>query len=127
MAGGSGATQRLVSNFEVVLAPEAESDITDALVWYRKRSVLAADGFRVEVFHAIDRIGEAPLRWPINEFGGRSPFVQRPAQATPDGMRPRQRQRDAHECGEASRVSRRRCGPRSVEGDAGSVERVDGG
>ena len=65
-----------MSNFEVVLAPEAESDITDALVWYRKRSVLAAVGFRVEVFGAIDRIGEAPLSWPIDEFGNRQ-FVLR--------------------------------------------------
>jgi plasmid stabilization system protein ParE len=55
-----------VSDFEVVLAAEAETDITDALIWYCKRSALAADGFRVEVFDAIDQIGETPLSWPID-------------------------------------------------------------
>ena len=66
-----------MSNFEVVLAPETETDITDAFVWYRKRSALAADGFRVEVFDAIGQIGDAPLSWPADDDRNRKCVLRR--------------------------------------------------
>jgi hypothetical protein len=43
-----------VTGFTVSVLPEAEADIREAYLWYRERSQLAADGFRSEVFEAID-------------------------------------------------------------------------
>ncbi len=44
-----------MSDFTVVLAPAAEQDVADAFLWYRQRNAHAADGFRTEVFDAMDR------------------------------------------------------------------------
>jgi plasmid stabilization system protein ParE len=66
-----------VSDFVVVLAPEAEQDISDALLWYRERNALAADGFRAEVFDAVDRIAVAPLSRPADEEGNRRRVFKR--------------------------------------------------
>ncbi len=56
-----------MTKFSLVLAPGAEDDVSNALLWYRDRNALAANAFRSEVFETIERIGDAPL--------GRSPDV----------------------------------------------------
>jgi len=66
-----------VSEFSVVLAPNAEQDIADAFLWYRERNELAADGFRAEVFDAIERIGDSPLSRPADEEGNRHRVLKR--------------------------------------------------
>jgi len=66
-----------VSEFVVVLASAAERDIADALVWYRQRNALAADGFRAEVFDAIEHIGDSPLSRPADEDGNRHRVLKR--------------------------------------------------
>lgn len=66
-----------MSNYEVVLAPAAESDIAGAFHWYRERNALAADGFRAEVFDTIDRIAEAPLSRPADDDGNRKRVLRR--------------------------------------------------
>jgi toxin ParE1/3/4 len=66
-----------VSDFVVVLAPAAERDISDAFLWYRERNALAADGFRAEVFDAVDRIASAPLSRPSDDEGNRMRVLKR--------------------------------------------------
>ena len=66
-----------MSDLAVVLAPGAEQDISDALLWYRERNALAADGFRAEVFDAVDRIAVAPLSRPADEEGNRRRVLKR--------------------------------------------------
>jgi len=55
-----------VTRFTVSVLPEAEADIREAFLWYRERSLLAADGFRSEVCEAIDDlaacVGKDPRR-----------------------------------------------------------------
>jgi hypothetical protein len=41
-----------VSEYIVEIAPLAERDLRDALLWYRERSVLAANVLRAETFVA---------------------------------------------------------------------------
>jgi len=60
-----------VSDFSVVLAPQAENDIAEAFEWYRGRSATAADAFRIEALDAIDRLVDAPTRWRMDEDGMR--------------------------------------------------------
>ena len=66
-----------MSEFVVVLAPAAERDISDAFLWYRERNALAADGFRTEVFDAIDRIASAPMSRPPDGEGNRMRVLKR--------------------------------------------------
>lgn len=66
-----------MSDFVVVLAPAAESDIAEAFTWYRRRSALAAYAFRTEIFEAIDRIAVAPLSWPEDADGNRRRVLPR--------------------------------------------------
>ena len=66
-----------MSAFIVVLAPAAESDISDAFLWYRERNTLAADGFRAEVFDIIEHIADAPLSRPADEDGNRNRVLKR--------------------------------------------------
>jgi len=58
-----------VTRFTVSVLPEAEADIREAFLWYRERSLLAADGFRSEVFQAIDDLAETGGVWPRDEDG----------------------------------------------------------
>lgn len=66
-----------MSEFAVVLAPAAERDISDAFLWYRERNAPAADGFRAEVFEAVDRIAAAPLSRPPDVEGNRMRVLSR--------------------------------------------------
>jgi toxin ParE1/3/4 len=67
-----------VSAFIVVLAPAAESDISDSILWYREKNALAADGFRAEVLDIIEHIADAPpLGRPADEDGNRNRVLKR--------------------------------------------------
>lgn len=66
-----------MTDFTVVLAPGAESDIADAFLWYRERNRLVADAFRVEVFDTIDRVVAAPLSRPADEEDNRKRILRR--------------------------------------------------
>lgn len=66
-----------MSGYLVALAPAAEVDIREAFTWYRERNALIADAFRVEVFDAIDRIGEAPLGRTADAGGLRKRVLHR--------------------------------------------------
>ena len=66
-----------MSEFAVVLAPAAERDIADAFLWYKERNALAADGFRAEVFDAIEHIAASPLSRPADDEGNRHRVLKR--------------------------------------------------
>jgi plasmid stabilization system protein ParE len=50
--------------------PQAEREYLTALAWYRERSLIAAINFESALEQAVERIRDAPERWPIyfNEF-----------------------------------------------------------
>lgn len=48
----------------VTIHPKAVAEARAAAKWYRERSEAAADAFVAEMDHAIERIAEAPDRWP---------------------------------------------------------------
>lgn len=56
--------------------PEADQELTEAREWYESRSEVAAQAFALEVDHALERIAEGPLRYPIGSRGERR-FVLR--------------------------------------------------
>jgi plasmid stabilization system protein ParE len=58
-----------VTRFVVSVLPEAEADIREAFLWYRERSLLAADGFRTEIFEAIGELTDRASVWPCDEDG----------------------------------------------------------
>lgn len=58
-------------------ASEAADEVEAAKEWYAERSLLAARVFVEEVAAAIDRIGEAPDRWPKGPAGTRHHRVHR--------------------------------------------------
>lgn len=66
-----------MSHHVVQLAPAAEADIREVFIWYRERNALIADGFRAEVFDAIDRISDAPLTNGADEDGNRKRVLRR--------------------------------------------------
>ena len=66
-----------MSGSVVELARGAEADIREAFTWYRERNALIADGFRAEVFDAIDRIGDAPLASAADQEGNRKRVLHR--------------------------------------------------
>ena len=47
------------------LHPEAEQEYLAALAWYRDRSPITAEKFEIAVREAMERIREAPHRWPF--------------------------------------------------------------
>jgi plasmid stabilization system protein ParE len=51
--------------------PAAIEEAVLAARWYRERSALAATRFVAELNEVIDRIVEAPHRWPRSERGTR--------------------------------------------------------
>ena len=66
-----------MSRYVVEIAPLAERDLRDAILWYRERSALAADAFRVEAFDAIEKIGKAPLGKAADDEGNRRRVLHR--------------------------------------------------
>ena len=48
---------------------EADQELTDARNWYNERSEVAAQAFALEIDHAIERILEAPRRYPLGRRG----------------------------------------------------------
>ncbi len=49
---------------EVILHPEAETEILEALDWYVERSALAARAFVYELNAVIIRVTRTPETWP---------------------------------------------------------------
>ena len=61
----------------VRLHPEARAELREARKWYYERSPLSATAFAHAVDHAVERIREAPTRYPLTEHGARKFVLQR--------------------------------------------------
>lgn len=48
---------------------EAEQELLEYEAWYRQRSEVAAQGFLLELGHAIAAVRESPERWPLGRRG----------------------------------------------------------
>lgn len=57
--------------------PAARVELLEARSWYEERSPLSAVAFLQEVESAISRIAEAPMRYPLSEYGTRQIGLQR--------------------------------------------------
>ena len=49
--------------------PEADAELAEAREWYKARSEVAAQAFALDIDHAIKRILESPLTYPIGMRG----------------------------------------------------------
>ena len=50
---------------------EATADARDAQLWYAQRSADAAANFVIELDKGIEKVVEAPMRWPKHDYGTR--------------------------------------------------------
>ncbi len=48
----------------LIFHPEAAREAEAARNWYQERSAAAAEGFVVELNHAVAQVASDPLRWP---------------------------------------------------------------
>ena len=53
-----------MENKPVRVHPAAEQEYLAALAWYRERSPITAEEFEGAVRQAVEKIREAPQRWP---------------------------------------------------------------
>jgi plasmid stabilization system protein ParE len=56
---------------DVRFHPTADDELLEATTWYVERSSTAAVGFVREIEHALERIAEAPERYPLTLHGRR--------------------------------------------------------
>ena len=66
-----------MKSYSVEVAAVAESDIQDAVLWYRERNPLMADAFRAEAFDAIERVVKSPLGKAADDKGNRRRVLHR--------------------------------------------------
>ena len=57
--------------------PRARDEVDAAQAWYEERSPLAAAGFLFELSRSIERVREAPHRYPIALHGARRVILER--------------------------------------------------
>lgn len=57
--------------------PAARAEVQEALLWYRERSPLSSTAFASELDWAVQRIAEAPLRYPVAMHGTRRFLLRR--------------------------------------------------
>jgi plasmid stabilization system protein ParE len=53
----------------VFIAPEAETDVTQAHAWYLDRAPLSADGFVNELCVVVEAIARNPMQMPPDDAG----------------------------------------------------------
>ncbi|HEY5868494.1 MAG TPA: hypothetical protein VI542_23530 [Candidatus Tectomicrobia bacterium] len=58
-------------NVRISFHPAAVAEVEAAVQWYAERSPVAARAFAVEVNACVERVGEAPERWPRYVHGTR--------------------------------------------------------
>lgn len=56
---------------QVRFHPEAQQELEEHESWYRERSEIAAQGFLLELDHAVTSVAESPERWPPGRRGER--------------------------------------------------------
>jgi plasmid stabilization system protein ParE len=60
-----------VPNVRIRFHPAAAAEVEAAVQWYAERSPVAARAFAAEVSTCVERVGEAPERWPRYVHGTR--------------------------------------------------------
>jgi len=60
-----------VPNERISFHPAADTEVEAAIRWYADRSPAAAQAFAAEVSACVERVGEAPERWPRYLHGTR--------------------------------------------------------
>jgi plasmid stabilization system protein ParE len=60
-----------VPNIRIRFHPAAAAEVEAAVQWYAERSPVAARAFASEVNACVERVGEAPDRWPRYVHGTR--------------------------------------------------------
>lgn len=55
----------------VEFLPDAIIEAEAAYHWYAERNTTAARAFLLELTHAVEKIAEAPLRWPAFKYNTR--------------------------------------------------------
>ena len=58
-------------NVRISFHPAAAAEVEAAVQWYAERSPVAARAFAAEVNVCVERVGEAPERWPWYAHGTR--------------------------------------------------------
>ena len=58
-----------MANIRIRFHPDAEAEAEAATLWYAERSPVAARAFVAELSACVNRVEEAPDRWP-NSFQG---------------------------------------------------------
>ena len=53
-----------MANIQIRFHPAAAAEVEAAARWYAERSAVAARAFATEVSACVERVGEAPERWP---------------------------------------------------------------
>lgn len=53
-------------NVELRFHPEAEKEVLRSAAWYAERSPVAGQAFLLELDLVVERILEAPERWPLS-------------------------------------------------------------
>lgn len=53
-------------NVELGFHPEAEKEVLGSAAWYAERSPVAGQAFLLELDLVVERILEAPERWPLS-------------------------------------------------------------
>ncbi|MCC7386497.1 MAG: type II toxin-antitoxin system RelE/ParE family toxin [Deltaproteobacteria bacterium] len=61
----------------IALHPLAEEEASAAAAWYAERDPAVSAAFFDELDQALDRIAEAPRRWPRHLAGTRRPMLHR--------------------------------------------------
>ena len=61
----------------ILLLPQAEAEIHEAMHWYLERSALAANAFKAELISAIESLAAHPNRWPADGDGVRQQLLRR--------------------------------------------------
>ncbi|HSI52002.1 MAG TPA: type II toxin-antitoxin system RelE/ParE family toxin [Ideonella sp.] len=66
-----------MSQFEVVILPDAETEIAGAFQWYRERNPLAAEAFRTEALDCIDALANSAEKWKKDDDDTRHCLLRR--------------------------------------------------
>jgi len=66
-----------LSAIELVFHPEALAEYVEAIRWYASKSESVADRYEREVSLALERIADAPNRWPSHDDMHRKLLIRR--------------------------------------------------
>lgn len=67
-----------MTSYQVEIAEPAELEIAEAIAWYKTKSLVAAETFKVLVSETVEMISHSPLSWvKVSEQGVRRVVLTR--------------------------------------------------